>query len=457
MKINRGQSFALPAVKPVRVIDLNSGQAKLQEDIMAQSDTLATHPVGIEDIVTTVVMARVTEYFGFFVYAIASAIVFPRLFFPMYDPLTGTLISFAVFSLAFLARPFAGFASRRLERNIGPATKVTIGFMIFGSATVAIGLLPGYDQIGWVAPAALIFLRLVQGVGIGASGDGLLLQLQQTAPEGQKGLYDMLPQLGGPIGLVVAAAIYYVLTGFLTDEEFITFGWRFAFFAVMAVNIVSLFARIRLLSTDFGAAAKETRSQVVSAQELIANQWRPLLISIFLPLASYALFHVVTVFPLAQIALAGSHPISEILMMQLIGGGLAIPMVILSGIVADRYSKRFVVMISSIAVGLLALVIATLEVNPSAFIILGFLVLGFAFGQAGAVVPKRFLPRYRDLGTVLSTQVSWITGAAFAPLVALFLSAQFGLWSVGLYLLSGALASLLALNMLQSKQDSSAP
>ena len=419
---------------------------------MSTTSPTETQTATLEEAVTTIIMARVTEYFGFFVYAIASAIVFPRLFFPMFDEITGTFLSFAVFSLAFLARPFAGIAMGPLKKSLSPAVKITLALMIFGSSTVAIGMLPSYETLGWIAPALLVALRILQGIGLGAAHDGLTMQLQDAAPEGKKGLFDMVPQLGGPIGFVIAAALFYVLTGFLTDEEFINWGWRFAFFAVMAVNVVSLFARLRLLSTDFGAGALSKAMVTTPTSELLKKQWGPILLSTFVPLASYALFHIVTVFPLGYLRLFSQTDIAGILLIQMIGGTLAIITVILSGVLADRFSKRSVMAVSSGLMLILCFAIETLNTLPTIFILFGFIVLGLAFGQARAIVPKRLDETYRHSGSGLAINLSWIVGAAFAPLIALALTYVFGLWTVSLYLLSGVIITFTSLYLLERQK-----
>ena len=419
---------------------------------MSTTSPTETQTATLEEAVTTIIMARVTEYFGFFVYAIASAIVFPRLFFPMFDEITGTFLSFAVFSLAFLARPFAGIAMGPLKKSLSPAVKITLALMIFGSSTVAIGMLPSYETLGWIAPALLVALRILQGIGLGAAHDGLTMQLQDAAPEGKKGLFDMVPQLGGPIGFVIAAALFYVLTGFLTDEEFINWGWRFAFFAVMAVNVVSLFARLRLLSTDFGAGALSKAMVTTPTSELLKKQWGPILLSTFVPLASYALFHIVTVFPLGYLRLFSQTDIAGILLIQMIGGTLAIITVILSGVLADRFSKRSVMAVSSGLMLILCFTIETLNTLPTIFILFGFIVLGLAFGQARAIVPKRLDETYRHSGSGLAINLSWIVGAAFAPLIALALTYVFGLWTVSLYLLSGVIITFTSLYLLERQK-----
>ncbi|MEO0881974.1 MAG: MFS transporter [Pseudomonadota bacterium] len=417
---------------------------------MTEATSIRAQTATLDEVVTTVIMARVTDFFGFFVYAIASALVFPRLFFPMVDPVTGTLLSFAVFSLAFLARPFASYASRGIQQKIGRASKITLALLILGSSTMAIGLLPGYNEIGLAAPILLAALRIAQGLGLGGSWDGLTLQLQNAAPEKRIGLYAMVPQLGGPIGFCVAASLFFVLTGFLTDEEFINYGWRFAFFAVLAVNVVSLFARLRLLTTDFGADADLLQS--APFVPMLQSQWRPILLSTMLPLASYALFHMVTVFPLGYVILYSDHDISRILLLQMLGGGLAIGSVIASGILADRYGRNWVLWVSNALILVLCLTINTLENRPGIYIILGFVLLGFAIGQASAFSPDRYKPKYRYSGSALSTNLSWIVGAAFAPLCGLYLTAAFGLWAASLYLLSGVLVTGLTLYLLQLRE-----
>ena len=418
---------------------------------MTATDTSNHHHVTLDDVITTVVMARVTDFFGFFVYAIASALVFPRVFFPFLPPLEATLWSFSLFSLAFLARPIASIASRTIQQKIGRPGKVTLALMLLGSSTVAIGLLPGYERIGIAAPIALAALRFVQGLGLGGSWDGITLQLTSAAPKGREGLYGMIPQLGGPIGFCVAASLYYVLTGFLTEEEFFNYGWRFAFFAVMAVNVVSLFARLRLMTASFGGEDDETLLKSAPLGDLIRTQGRTVLLSALLPLASYALFHMVTVFPLSYAILFAGDDVTDILLLQILGGALAVGGVVASGIFADLSSRRVVLGVSSALVVFVCLTISTLNYQPSVYILVGFLVLGFAYGQSGSIVPKRFAPEFRYSGSAMAVNLSWILGAAFAPLCGLYLAATVGLWAAALYLLSGGMMTALALYFLEAR------
>jgi len=417
---------------------------------MALADSTPQHNVTVDDVITTVVMARVTDFFGFFVYAIASAIIFPTVFFPFLDPITGTLWSFAIFSLAFLARPIASIMGRKLQRRIGKAGKITLALMLLGTSTVAIGLLPGYEEIGLTAPILLAILRFIQGLGLGGAWDGITLQLKSAAPDDREGLYGMVPQLGGPIGFCVAAALFYVLTDFLTVDELFTYGWRFAFFAVMAVNVVALFARLRLLTTNFGVE-DETLLKSAPMRDLLREEGRTIFLSALLPIASYAVFHMVTVFPLSYSLLLSDHDIADILLWQLLGGALGVLAVIVSGVLADLMTKRRVLLISCFSIVLLAATIGTLENHPHIYILLGFVVLGLSYGQSSSIVPNRFRPEFRYSGAALSTNLSWILGAAFAPFLGLLLAATFGLWASALYMLSGAAVTAASLYFLEKR------
>ncbi|MEM6463230.1 MAG: MFS transporter [Pseudomonadota bacterium] len=407
----------------------------------------------LDELVITVIMARVTDYFGFFVYAFASVLVFPRIFFPNYDPATGMMLSFAVFPLAFLARPFASQLFKLLERRVGRSGKITIALFVFGGSTMAIGLLPGYESVGLLAPILLIVFRIGQGIGLGGSWDGMTLLLQSNAPENRKGWYAMIPQLGAPIGLCVAGSIFFVLTGFLTDEEFIQWGWRWPFFAVLAVNVVSLFARLQLVHSEAHEILKE-EVQLKSSPffEMLSVHWRDVLLATFLPLSSYAILHMVTVFPLAYKYLNLDQPIADFLLLMLLGGIICLPAVVISGVLSDRFGRRRMLAIVSVLIGVFSFLVTNLVESGVAYVLIGYLLLGLSYGQASAILPARFEKKYRYTGSALATNLSWIFGAAFAPLVAMGLTLEFGLLFAGFYLLSGAVVTLAALAILNFRE-----
>ncbi|MBN9674036.1 MFS transporter [Roseibium aggregatum] len=417
----------------------------------------AAKQLDLDEYIITVVMARVTDHFGFFVYAFASVLVFPAVFFPSHEPATAVMLSFAVFPLAFLARPFASQAFKRLERRIGRSGKITLALFILGGSTMAIGLLPSYETAGVLAPLLLILMRIGQGIGLGGSWDGLTLLLQTNAPENRRGWYAMIPQLGAPIGLCVAAAIFYVLTGFLTEEEFVSWGWRWPFFAVLAVNVVSLFARLQLIHSAAHEMFKEEALLKSSPFfEMLSVHWKDVLLATFLPLASYAILHMVTVFPLAVDYLEVQRPISDLLLLLLLGSVVSIPSVVVSGVLSDRFGRRRMLAIVSVAIALFSFIVTNLLDGGALYVLVGYVLLGLSYGQASAILPNRFQKQYRYTASALSVNLSWIFGAAFAPLVALSLSLNFGLAFAGGYLLSGALVTLAALAVLSSREKRAA-
>lgn len=407
----------------------------------------------LDELVITVIMARVTDYFGFFVYAFASVLVFPRVIFSNYDHATGILLSFAVFPVAFLARPFASQAFKILEKKIGRSGKISVALLVLGGSTIAIGLLPSYETAGTLAAWLLLVFRTGQGIGLGGSWDGMNLLLQTNAPEKRKGWYAMIPQLGAPIGLSVATAIFYVLTGFLTDDEFINWGWRWPFFAVLAVNVVSLFARLQLIHSEAHEVLKE-EYQLKSSPffEMLSVHWKDVLLATFLPLASYAILHMVTVFPLAYDYLNNDQPVSDFLLLLLLGGVISLASVVVSGLLTDRFGRRPMLAAVSILIGAFSFLVTNLADNPVPYVLIGYALLGLSYGQASSILPNRFQKKYRYTGAALATNLSWIFGAAFAPLVALGLSLKFGLASAGIYLLSGAVVTLSALALLKYRE-----
>lgn len=372
------------------------------------------------------------------------------MFFPTHDPLTGTLYAFAIFALAFVARPFGTALSMLVQRRWGRTTKLTIALFLLGASTAGIAFLPDYHSLGSAAIVLLAIFRIAQGLALGGSWDGLPSLLALSAPRKRRGWYAMLGQLGAPTGFVLASGLFAYLYASLTPEDFLSWGWRYPFFVAFAINVVALFARLQLVITDkFEQLLDERELEPVSTTELLGAQGSNVIIGAFAALASYALFHVVTVFPLSWILLYSTQPIVPFLVLQIAGGLLCAAAIVASGWLADRYGRRN-------TLGALAGLIAVFSgfapallgggmVGQSVFILLGFVLLGLSYGQASGTVTANFATRYRYVGAALTNDLAWLFGAAFAPLVALSLSAYFGLAYVGAYLLSGAVCTVGAL------------
>ena len=208
------------------------------------------HTVAPGEIAIGVVIGRAAEYFDFFVYGIASVLIFPGVFFPFADPLTGTLYAFALFALAFIARPIGSVIFMEIDRRHGRAAKLTIALFLLGGSTMAIGFLPNYHQIGALSIWILAALRFGQGLALGGAWDGLASLLALNAPEKQRGWYAMIPQLGAPVGFMLASALFAFFLGNVSNADFLDWGWRYPFFVAFAINVVALFARLRLVATS---------------------------------------------------------------------------------------------------------------------------------------------------------------------------------------------------------------
>src|SRR3954468_4729520 len=412
------------------------------------------------DIAVGVIIGRTSENFDFFVYGIASVLVFPTVFFPYLDRLQGTLWSFAIFALAFVVRPIGTMLGMALQRQFGRSVKMTVALFLLGTSTVSIAVLPGYGAVGWLAIAGLIACRIGQGLGLGASWDGMPSLLAINAPEHRRGWYAMLGQLGAPLGFFVACGIFAYLWAQLSTPDFLIWGWRFPFFAAFSINVVALIARLRLVVThEYEQGLEQAELEPCDVRELFSRQGSTVFIGAFAALASYALFHLVTIFPLSWVALYSPDEVSQFLTIELVGavlGALAMPV---SGWMADHIGRRRTLGTLAIAIAVFSVATPFLlgagSMGHDGFILIGFVLLGLSYGQATGAVTSNFEPHLRYTGAALTTDLAWLIGAAFAPLVALYLSTRFGLAAVSVYLLSGAVCTLLALrtNRMLSLRD----
>lgn len=412
------------------------------------------------EIAVGVIIGRSSEYFDFFVFGIACVLVFPSVLFPYLSRLDGTLMAFAIFSLAFVARPVGTAISMAVQRRWGRGTKLTLALFLLGACTAGMAFLPTYDSVGGKAIAALVILRIGQGLALGGTWDGLPSLLAMSAPAERRGWFSMIGQLGAPVGFVLAASLFAFLYSHLTVAEFLDWGWRYPFFVAFAINVVALFARLRLVvGQSYAELMQERELKPVSATEVARNEGGNVLLGAFAALASFALFHLATVFPLSWITMYSEQAIVEVLEVQIVGAVLAAGAIMASGWLADRFGRRNLLGTMAVLIGLFSITVPWLlgagTVGNNVFMLVAFVLLGLSYGQSSGTVTANFSAQYRYTGAALSADLAWLLGAGFAPLVALGLSARFGLGAVSLYLLSGAVCTLAALriNRLIERKD----
>ncbi|WP_413739807.1 MFS transporter [Sodalis sp. RH14] len=395
------------------------------------------------------------EFFDFYIYATAAVIVFPHIFFPQSDATAATLQSLATFALAFVARPIGSALFGHFGDRVGRKVTLVASLLTMGISTVLIGLLPGYQTIGIAAPILLAVARFGQGLGLGGEWGGAALLATENAPAHKRALYGSFPQLGAPIGFFFANAMFLALSWLLTDEQFLSWGWRVPFILSAVLVLIGLYVRVSLHETPVFAKIALAKAQVrMPIGTLFSKHLKATVLGTFIMVATYTLFYIMTVYSLTY----GTTPkpiglgiprndFLLMLMVGVIGFGLLVPV---SGQLADSFGRRRTMITVTLIIILFALVFPSMLGSGNiwlvmAFLLCGFTVMGLTFGPMGALLPELFPTEVRYTGASFSYNVSSIIGASVAPYIATWLTANYGLFYVGIYLASMATLTLLAL------------
>ncbi|MER3546878.1 MAG: MFS transporter [Rhodanobacteraceae bacterium] len=402
------------------------------------------------DLAVGVVVGRISQSFDVFVFGLGCVLAFPKAYFPFASQLDGMFYAFAIFALGFIARPLGSMFFQVLERQFGLATKLTIALFMLGMATAGIAFMPDYATLGVWAIIALAVLRFGQGFALGGSWNGLASLTALLAPAARRGRYAMLVQLGEPLGFILAAGLFAFIWSSLSADDFYTWGWRYPFFVAFAINVVALFARLRMVvAPRYTEQMRHRDLQPCSMRELMRTQGVNVALGAFAPLASYALSYLVTIFALCWAILFTRQDATGFLLVQIIGALISIPCMFLSGWFADRFGRRTTLSVSAVLIavysGWTALLLSGGRVYGYLFVLIGFALLGFSHAQAAGAVNSNFRSEFRYTGAMITSDLGWLIGAGFAPLVVLALEHYLGVYYVGVYLLSGAIGTLAAL------------
>jgi metabolite-proton symporter len=391
------------------------------------------------------------EFYDFYVYATAASLVFGPLFFPRSSPSAQLLAAYGSFALAFMARPLGALVFGHFGDRIGRKSTLVVSLLTMGASTFAIGLLPTYGAIGWVAPLLLCVLRFGQGFGLGGEWGGAALLAVENAPAGWRARYGMVPQLGAPVGFVAANGLFLCLGFVLTPSQFETWGWRLPFLASSVLVALGLWVRSKLSETPaFVAAMAAAPPLKVPLSEVLRDHGRETVAGSFAVVACFALFYLATAFALGY-GTATLHYDRRVFLGVLLGAILFLALgIVLAGMWADRAGPRRVLIFGCLATLGVAALFAPMMGSGSLAIIALFLamalfVMGFVYGPLGAFLPALFPARVRYTGASLTFNVGGILGGGIAPLLAQALADRGGLGFVGLYLGVAATASLVAL------------
>ncbi len=407
------------------------------------------------------------EFYDFYAYATAAVSVFPQLFFPRNNPTTALLASLATFGLAFVARPVGSILFGHFGDRIGRKATLVVSLLTMGIATFLIGLLPTYDQVGPIAAALLATMRFCQGLALGGEWSGAALLATETARPGRRGWAAMWPQMGAPLGFLLANVVFLVLITVLgngslkptLNSAFYNWGWRVPFLLSSVMVVVGLYVRLRLVETPVftRAIARGERVKAPLAQ-VLHTSWRQLIIGTFVIVGAYSLFYVVTTWVLSYGTSA--RPPNGVglgmgyigfLQMQLIAVLFFAGTLPVAGWLVDRFGRRRTLLVISVGIILYGAAFSPLlaadhasTVTVLIFLITGMALTGFAYGPMSAVLPELFPTNVRYTGSGISFNIASILGASVAPFIATWLTAKHGVAYVGIYLMVMAVISLIA-------------
>ncbi|WP_448658741.1 MFS transporter [Sphingomonas sp. CJ99] len=391
------------------------------------------------------------EFYDFYIYATAAALVFGPLFFPSTDPGAQLLLSYASFGLAFFARPLGGIVFGHFGDRVGRKSTLVASLLLMGGSTVLIGFLPTYQMVGWVAPVLLCILRFGQGLGLGGEWGGASLLAVENAPPGQKYRWGMFPPLGAPVGFIAANGFFLILGALLDDAAFRDWGWRLPFIASSVLVILGLWVRLSLTETPaFAAAEAKGALPKVPIGTLLAQHPRETLAATGATIACFALFYLATAFALGHATGTLGMDRELVLAIQIAAILFLALGVVVACVGADLLSPE-----RMLAVGFAGAVLAGVLMGPllgraSAggvflWLAIALFLMGFAYGPLGAWLPSLFPAGVRYTGTSIAFNVGGILGGALAPVAAQALAADGGIARVGVYLVAAGVVSAVGL------------
>ncbi len=406
------------------------------------------------------------EWYDFFLYGTAAAVVFPKAFFPQdLPPMVLLIISFSTFAVGFIARPVGGLIFGHFGDRVGRKKTLVVALMMMGSATTLIGLLPTYGTVGVAAPLLLVLLRFVQGLAIGGQWGGAMLLVTESAPADKRGWYGAYAQAGAPVGVILANLAFIGVSMNMSDEAFMSWGWRLPFIASIVLIGISLFVQLKLEDTDAFKAlqaaqgdspntgADVPRSPVIEA---LRRYPRRILLAAGAFLSVQVTFYILIAFTVAYGLNSPTVELSRDAMLTavLIAAGIMVPAQFWFSGLSDRHGRKKIYRWGAILTGLWGFALFPLIDTGSLPLIivaitLGLAFLGMQYGPQAAYFTELFSTEVRYSGASLGYQIGAIIGGALAPTIAVLLWNELGIFFVSLYILLAAVLTLWSLSLLE--------
>ncbi|MFK6397938.1 MFS transporter [Acinetobacter baumannii] len=399
------------------------------------------------------------EFFDFYIYATAAVIIFPHLFFPASSGSAAVLQSLATFAIAFIARPIGAALFGHLGDRIGRKATLVAALLTMGISTVCIGLLPTYAQIGIVAPLLLALCRLGQGLGLGGEWSGAVLLATENAPEGKRAWYGMFPQLGAPIGFILATGSFLLLSAAIPEQAFMQWGWRIPFIASAVLVIVGLYIRLKLHETPAFQKVLDKQKEVnIPFKEVVTKHTGKLILGTIAAICTFVVFYLTTVFALNWGTTKLGYARGEFLELQLFATLCFAAFIPLSAIFAEKFGRKATSIGVCIAAAIFGLFFSSMLESGNTLIVFLFLctglsIMGLTYGPIGTVLSEIFPTSVRYTGSALTFNLAGIFGASFVPLIATKLAETYGLYAVGYYLTAASLLSLIAFLLIRETKN----
>jgi len=395
------------------------------------------------------------EWFDFFLYATAAALIFDKQFFPNDDPMISLMLSYLSLSLTFFIRPFGGIVFSHIGDRIGRKKTLVITLSLMGGATVAIGLLPNYDQVGVLAPVLLILCRVVQGLAIGGEWGGALLLAYEYAPENRRGFFGSVPQTGITIGMLMST-VAFALVSLLPAASFESWGWRIPFVASIVLVFVGLWIRKGLAETPAFREAKESGDVAkLPIIDTLRDHWRSVLVAIGAKVVETAPFYIFATFVVSYAT--GTLDMEQSVVLNAVSAGALVSTlgILLMGRVSDRFGRQAVFLAGAVLIAVFAapfFMLLDLRMNWAVYAAV-VISLGVAWppvtATLGTLTSEIFTTRVRYTGVTLGYQIGAALAGGTAPLLATWLLARFdgAWWPIAAYLVVLAAISICAVSL----------
>lgn len=397
------------------------------------------------------------EFYDFYIYGIAAALVFKTIFFPTLDPVTGTIAAFATFAVGFVSRPLGAIVFGHFGDRIGRKAMLVASLLTMGVATVLIGLLPTYSSIGIMAPVALCVLRFAQGFGLGGEWGGAALLATEYAPKGKRGLFGALPQLGSAPGFLLSNGIFLLLSMTLAEEQFLDWGWRIPFLLSTVLIMFGLYIRLTIAETPvFQKVLEQEKQSKAPVMEVMKTHFLQVVLGGMATAITYVLFFTTGTFGLSYGVDVLGFTRSHMLTLTMVAVIAMAASTLYCGMLSDRFGRSRVIVISAMVAAVWAFFFFPLLDTKNTVVIMlamsGTLaIMGGVYGPMGAYLPELFRPNVRYTGAALSYSLGGIFGGALAPIIATDLAANYGSHSIGWYMSGMALLSIVSVSILRGR------